>query len=108
MSDTDDLGEPDALPESIVQWQPARSPGPFEARAARAHGATATGSAVVGASALGALALGALAIGALAIGRLAIGRVSVKRARFGRLEVDDLVVRRFSVLEPPRGAGRPR
>lgn len=49
--------------------------------------------------ALGAAAVGAIAVGALAIGRLAIGRATVKRARFGSLEVDDLVVRKLRVIE---------
>jgi uncharacterized membrane protein YhfC len=49
--------------------------------------------------ALGAAAIGAIAIGALAIGRLAIDRVAIKRARFGKLEVDELTVRRLHVVE---------
>ena len=49
--------------------------------------------------ALAAAAVGAIAIGALAIGRLAIGRVAVKQARFGSLEVDDLMVRKLRVIE---------
>jgi hypothetical protein len=35
----------------------------------------------------------------MAIGALAIGRLRVRDARFGRLSVDDLTVRRFRVLE---------
>jgi uncharacterized membrane protein YhfC len=49
--------------------------------------------------ALGAAAIGAIAIGALAIGRLAIDRVVVKRARFGKLEVEELTVRKLHVVE---------
>lgn len=49
--------------------------------------------------AAGALALGALAIGALAIGALAIGRLEIKWARLHKLEIDDLTVRRFRVVE---------
>lgn len=49
--------------------------------------------------ALGAAALGAAAIGALAIGRLAIGRFVVKKARLGVLEVDELTVRKFCVID---------
>jgi hypothetical protein len=49
--------------------------------------------------ALGAAAVGAVAIGALAIGRLAVGRLAIRRARFGALEVDDLVVRKLRVIE---------
>jgi hypothetical protein len=55
--------------------------------------------------ALGAAAVGAIAIGALAIGRLAVGRLAIKRARFGALEVDDLVVRKLRVIER-RGSDR--
>ena len=49
--------------------------------------------------AAGALALGALAIGALAIGALAIGRLEIKRARLRKVEIDDLIVRRFRVVD---------
>jgi len=55
-----------------------------------------TGTRAVGSLAVGALALGALAFGALAIGALAIGRLVIGRARFRRLEIDELVVRRRS------------
>jgi hypothetical protein len=92
--------EPETLPEEIVQWQPTHRPvGLAEARGAVAHGGQATGASVVGALALGALALGAIAVGAVAIGALAVGRLRVRQARFGRLTVDDLIVRRFRVLE---------
>ena len=87
----DDPTEPAVLPDQIVQWQPTHR---VETKAGVAHGAGATGAAV-----LGALAVGALAVGVVAIGALAIGRLAVRHARFGRLEVDDLVVRRLSVLE---------
>lgn len=87
--------EPEVLPEEIVHWQPTHRPvGLAQANGAVAQGATATGSGIVGALAIGALALGAVAIGALAIGRL-----NVRQARFGKLVVDDLTVRRFRVLE---------
>jgi hypothetical protein len=49
--------------------------------------------------ALGAAAVGAIAIGAVAISRLAIDRAVIKRARFGKLEVDELTVRRLRVVE---------
>ncbi len=90
--------EPETLPEEIVHWQPTHRP-LAEARGAVAHGASATGSSIVGSLALGALALGAVALGAVAIGALAIGRLKVRDARFGRLAVDELTVRRFRVLE---------
>ena len=86
--------EPETLPEEIVHWQPNHRAALAETRGAVAQGASATGSSVVGALAMGALALGAVAIGALAIGRLSVGT-----ARFKRLEVGDLVVRRLRVLE---------
>src|ERR1700722_9928945 len=91
--------EPETLPEEIVHWQPNhRGAALTEARGAVAHGASATGTSIVGSLAMGALALGAIAIGAMAIGALAIGRLRVRDARFGRLSVDDLTVRRFGVL----------
>ena len=48
--------------------------------------------------ALGATAVGALAVGALAIGRVAIDRVAIRRARFVKLEVDELTVRKLHVV----------
>lgn len=49
----------------------------------------------VGAGAAGALALGAVAIGALAVGAFAIGRLSVRTARFDKVDIGDLTVRRL-------------
>jgi hypothetical protein len=49
----------------------------------------------VAATTLGALAVGAMAVGALAIGRLAVGG-----ARFKRLEIDELVVRKLGKPGP--------
>jgi hypothetical protein len=49
--------------------------------------------------ALGAAAVGAIAIGVIAISRLAVDRVAIKRARFGKLEVDELTVRKLHVVE---------
>ena len=49
--------------------------------------------------AVGAAAFGAVAIGVLAIGRLAVGRLVIKKARFNELEVDDLTVHRWRVVE---------
>jgi catechol 2,3-dioxygenase-like lactoylglutathione lyase family enzyme len=51
---------------------------------------------VVTAAATGALALGAFAIGAIAVGTLAIGRLAVRHARIGRLDIDELRVRKVS------------
>ena len=93
-----DRDEPEELPEEIVHWQPTHRP-LTTVHGAEALGASATGSSVVGALALGALALGAFAIGALAIGRLGIGRMIVRNARFDRLDVGQLTVKRLRVLE---------
>jgi len=49
--------------------------------------------------ALGAAAVGALAIGALAIGRVAIDGIAIKRTRFGKVEIDELTVRKLHVVE---------
>jgi hypothetical protein len=58
--------------------------------------------------AVGAFALGALAVGALAIGALAIGRLEIRKARLGEVEIDELTVRRFRVLETPEPGGQRR
>ncbi len=57
--------------------------------------------------AIGALAVGAVAIGALAVARLAIGRLTVKNARFAKVEIDDLTVRRLRVIEDAASAYEP-
>jgi hypothetical protein len=62
-------------------------------------GAVRFSAAAIGATAVGAIAIGAIAIGALAVGRLAVGRLAVKNARFGKVEIDDLTVRRLRVLD---------
>jgi hypothetical protein len=93
MSDDVELDEPEELPEEIVHWQPTHRP------LTTAHGAVAQGASATGSSIIGALALGALALGAVAIGALAIGRLNVRHAKLGRVEIDDLVVRRLRVLE---------
>lgn len=57
------------------------------------------------AAAIGATAVGACAIGALAVGALAIGKLGVGPARFERVEIDELIVRKLKILEdasPPR------
>ena len=63
--------------------------------------ALATGAAAVGTVAVGSLAVGALAIGALAVGALAIGALEIRKARLREVEIDDLVVHRFRVVEEP-------
>jgi hypothetical protein len=99
MSDDIDLEEkPAAAADEIVHWQPAHRP-LAQTHGAVAQGASATGSAIVGAFALGALALGAVAIGALAVGRLSVGRLAVRGARLGKVEIDQLLVRKLTVLE---------
>jgi len=88
-----DVDEPESLPEEIVHWQPNHRP------LNQAHGAVAQGASATGSSVIGALALGALALGAVAIGVLAIGRLNVRHVKLGRVDIDDLVVRRMRVLE---------
>jgi hypothetical protein len=56
--------------------------------------------------AVGALAVGALAVGALAIGALAIGRLEMREARLRKVEIDDLIVRRFRVVDGPAPDGK--
>jgi hypothetical protein len=48
-------------------------------------------------------AVSALAVGALAIGALAVGRLQIRKARLGKVEIDDLTVRRFRVVEETDG-----
>lgn len=62
-------------------------------------GALATGAVATGALAVGALAVGALAIGALAIGRMKIRRAEAQTLRLGKVEIDDLTVKRLRVIE---------
>ena len=66
--------------------------------------ASATGIQARGATAMGALAVGGFTIGALAIGRLAIRRAAIEQLaarelRLGRVEIDELVVRRLHVID---------
>jgi len=66
--------------------------------------ASATGVQARGATAMGALAVGACAVGALTIGRLGIRRAAIeqlaaKSVRLGRVEIDELVVRRLHVID---------
>jgi hypothetical protein len=49
--------------------------------------------------AAGAVVAGALAVGAVAIGQMVIGRLAIGKARFKSLEVDELTVRKFRVIE---------
>ncbi len=93
MSEDVDLDEPETLPEEIVHWQPTHRP------LTTAHGAVAQSASATGSGIVGALAMGALALGAVAIGALAIGRLNVRYAKLGRVEIDDLVVKRLRVLE---------
>ena len=51
------------------------------------------------ASSVAVVAAGAIAIGAIAIGALAIGRLAVKRAKFDRVEIGELTVRRIRIIE---------
>ena len=69
-------------------------------------GAAAVGAGAVGTLALGSFALGAIAVGAIAIGALAIGRLSVGKARFKRIEIDELTVRKLRVETFEQRAGK--
>jgi hypothetical protein len=62
-------------------------------------GAQAVGASAVGATVIWGVAIGSIAIGALAIGALAIGGLAIGRARFRRLEIDDLVVRKLRITD---------
>ncbi|HEX2446581.1 MAG TPA: hypothetical protein VHK26_00135 [Methyloceanibacter sp.] len=63
--------------------------------------AVASGATALGTVAVGSLAVGALAIGALAVGALAVGALEIRKARLREVEIDDLVVHRFRVVEDP-------
>ena len=63
--------------------------------------AVASGATALGTVAVGSLAVGALAIGALAVGALAVGALEIRKARLREVEIDDLVVHRFRVVEEP-------
>ncbi len=67
----------------------------------------AIAAASVVAGALGAIAAGAVAIGAFAAGAVAIKRLAVGPTRIERLELDEIVVRKITVLESdlPPGDG---
>ena len=64
--------------------------------------AIASGATALGTVAVGSLAVGALAIGALAVVALAVGALEIRKARLREVEIDDLVVHRFRVVEAPR------
>jgi hypothetical protein len=72
-----------------------------------ATGAQARGATVMGAFGVGAFAVGALAIGRLAIKRAAIEQLAARSVRLGRVEIDELVVRRLHVIEDGRPAPPP-
>ncbi len=67
--------------------------------------AIASGTFALGSLALGALEVGALAIGALAIYRLRIERADAREFHLGKVEIDDLTVRRLRVIESDEGTG---
>jgi hypothetical protein len=46
-----------------------------------------------------AVATGAVAIGAIAIGALAIGRLAIRRAKFDKMEIGELTIRRIHFTE---------
>jgi hypothetical protein len=91
-----------------------------EARPASATGVQSRGATAVGALAAGAFAAGAVAIGRLAIRRAVVEQLTVRGASLGRVEIDELGVRRLRVVEleverelspprvePPFAVGRP-
>ena len=58
------------------------------------------------AGSVAAIAAGAVAIGAIAIGALAIGRLVVKRAKFDKMEIGELTIRRIHFIDSSgQGAG---
>jgi hypothetical protein len=63
--------------------------------------AVAFGAAALGTLAVGSLAVGVLALGALAIGALAVGRLEIRKTWLHEVEIDDLTVRRFNVVDQP-------
>jgi predicted nucleic acid-binding protein len=81
------------LESAVIEKPPA---GP---KTVRTIAALRIGAQAVGAVAFGALALGALTIGALAVGALAIGKLGIRHARLGRVEIDELVVRKLRVTD---------
>ena len=44
-----------------------------------------------------------LAVGALAIGALAVGKLEIRKTRLRKVEIDDLTVRRFRIIEEADG-----
>jgi hypothetical protein len=64
------------------------------------------GAASVAAGALGAFAAGAFTIGAFAAGVFVISKLKVATGRFERLEIDELIVRKLTIVEEtPRAGG---
>jgi hypothetical protein len=98
MTTTSDPDEPFAPADETDRWRPNERP-LVEPTSGMTAARVAARRAAVGALALGAMAVGAVAIGALAIGALRIGRLGVRRAHLGKVEIDDLVVRRLRVLD---------
>ncbi|GGS08694.1 hypothetical protein GCM10010169_61890 [Micromonospora fulviviridis] len=108
----DGLGAEDRRVNRMLQRPRSRAL-PTRTHRLSVTGPTAAGPRALGPTAAAPLALAAAALGAVAIGQLMIARLAVKRAvirelRIGRLEVDDLVVRRHTVDQPVGGstAGR--
>ncbi|MDO8911379.1 MAG: hypothetical protein Q8N10_01125 [Phenylobacterium sp.] len=61
------------------------------------------GAGAVGAVAFGAFAVGALALGVLSIGYLAVGGLALGRGHIKHLEIDDLVVRKLTIVDGKPG-----
>ena len=84
-------------PDIPAQALVALPPRPMAAR--QGFGAMSAGAAAVGAMALGALAIGAIVVFRLSIGRLAVGHAAVRHSHFGKVKIDELVVRKLTVLD---------
>ncbi len=92
-----DVSDPYAYPP--IDYERSRPRLRADTAAATVTGGSVKGGHLAGLSALLTLATGAAALGFMAIGALAIGRLVVGEARFKRLEIDELVVRKLTLLD---------
>ncbi len=63
------------------------------------HWRVSVGAASLVAGSLGAVAVGAFTIGAFAAGVFVIAKLKVAAGRFERLEIDELIVRKLTIVE---------
>lgn len=94
------MSDPYAYPPADFEATRRRPGVKAQTAGATLVGGSVAGGRLTGAAAMVALATGAMALGALAIGALFIGRLVVGDARFRRLEIDELVVKRLTLREP--------